>query len=575
MTTLNSQQRAAVESTAKKILVVAGPGSGKTATLTARIVHLIQSGTPASRIVAITFTNAAADEIQRRVDASLGGAGPDGVPVQTVKLGFIGTIHSYAMNILRQHGSVINLPPRLSVMDEVQADEALMATAKLLHYKGTKTALEEAVKDRLEDLFRLSETTRPNNLSPAQLVAYEYFVQMLHDGCLSFDAIVGFAKPVLEACAGNMAVEELLVDEYQDCSNLTDWICKALPGRKFFVGDPDQAIYGFAGGNVQNIVGLANDKEWATFILEDNYRSVRPICEAATRLIERNMNRVRKVVRPVPRPPDKVWPVKFFHFSTPASEVAFIVAELRVALHTGKTCAVLARSNYVANATAIALEAAGIPLRKKERLVKPADWMLARRFVALAANPDNDTLAHRFLADTKGQKFADKVRLEAAEAGRTINGHLMKLPDNLDLSTLPQIFQSIGISADSAKLVEKARETLRPEDGAAELCIALGNPELHYKEVGDGRAVVVTTMHSAKGREWDWVFIVGADEQVIPGTTTEGPKVQEERRLMFVAATRPRERLVVTSAMTRTRGDWQKRPEAAQPSRFCYELGIV
>jgi hypothetical protein len=258
----------------------------------------------------------------------------------------------------------------------------------------------------------------------------------------------------------------------------------------------------------------------------------------------------------------------------PHQEVDFVARELRVAREGRKTCAVLARSNYIANATALALEQQGIVVRKKEKLAKPGDFGLARRFVALASNPENDSLAYWFLNATRGQKFADKAKLEAALAGRSINGHLLKMPEELDVKQVPDVLAKIAVSAESIAIVRKAIDGLRDGDGVAELGIALGNPELHYREVGDGSAVTVTTIHAAKGREWDWVFIVGSEDAVIPGKA-EGPQLYEERRLMFVAVTRARERVVLTHCETRTRGEWQKRPEPAIPSRFLYQLGIV
>lgn len=561
---LNHEQTQAVESGHENTLVIAGPGSGKTTVIAHRIAHLA-AYEPAGGVVAITYTNAAAREIQARVDSL--GAG------RTMKLGFIGTIHGYALRLLREHGKLLGLPARVSVMDEKQAEEMLELVTTDLHVKEPKKNIEAAVRVRLEDLSSVAVgSPRPAHLNGAQLVAFEYFYRMLESGALSFDAIVAFGAVAAQWAA---EVNELLVDEYQDCNNMTHRLCMRVPSRKFFVGDSDQAIYGFAGGNIRNIIELANrDEDWRMFFLKTNYRSAPDICKAADRLIRCNRMRVHKsmecnsahdgsVSAPEPLP-------------TPGSEYAFIAKELSTALISragfAKSCAVLCRTNGMAAEVADSLLAAGISIRRKTWQEKPKDWQLARRFIALAANPENDVLAYWFICLTRGAPFANKMRLESVDAGNTLNGHYLKMPDNMDVAQVPDVLSRIGVGAESIALVKKAAETLLPEDGIVELAVALGNQELHWTETGGG--VTVTTMHAAKGREWDWVFVAGAEDETIPGSRAD-VNVEEERRLMFVAITRARERLVITSSESRRLNRWDKCSTATTQSRFIKEMGIT
>lgn len=555
---LNPEQQEAVESDHQNTLVVAGPGTGKTRVLVHRIDYIAEQAP--GGIVAITYTNAAAREIQERVNA---------MREHPVKLGFIGTIHGYALKLLRAHGAHLGLPERVSVMDEEQADELLEMVACDLHVKESKKALQTAVRVKLDNLSGVSASTRPDHLSGAQLVAYEYFARMLEHGALSFDAIIAFACVVAPRAKD---VTELLVDEYQDCSDAVHLLCQAVPGRKFIVGDPDQAIYGFAGGNVRNIIDVSRMEDFHTIILRRNYRSAKSICTAAERLIVKNRLRVSKGIDCQTASNGMVEALE--PLETPGIEFARVGTMLAPLAENGSTLsvAVLARSNAIVADAATVLQSMGIRVRKKQRSEKPRDWMVARRFIALAANPENDMLAFWFIALTRGAKQAAKIRLDAATEAKSLNGHYLKMPDNIDLGQIPDILGRIGVGPESIDLVKKATAGLLPEEGIAELAIALGNAELHTTETGDG--IHVTTMHAAKGREWDWVFIVGADDEVIPGNRAN-VDIEEERRLMFVAVTRARERLVITTARERKAGQWMKRPEPATPSRFIAEMALV
>lgn len=251
---LDAEQRAAVEATGDKTLVLAGAGSGKTRTLAARIIHLIQNGAHPSRIAAITFTQAAAKELQDRINQSL----EDGA--EPLALGYVGTIHGYALRILNAYGSSVGLPPKLSVMDEEQAAEALERVIDELHYRFSQSHLREAIPDELEKLS-LNRRTRHHggSLSKEELVAFEFVNRMIEGGVLSFDAILALATHALIHCNGaGPEADHLLVDEAQDCGDLEFRFIMNHPGAKFLVGDPDQSVMGFLGANPRNLIDLWN-----------------------------------------------------------------------------------------------------------------------------------------------------------------------------------------------------------------------------------------------------------------------------------------------------------------------------
>jgi superfamily I DNA/RNA helicase len=308
------------------------------------------------------------------------------------------------------------------------------------------------------------------------------------------------------------------------------------------------------------------------FTLQTNYRCSPNICEAAQKLINHNRIRVGKRTEASRAKKKDDWPVvAWIDNADSYSEWNLIAKELLHGAKTKRECAVLCRTNDIAFECAQCLQA-WVPVRKRERTEKPHDWPMVQSFLSFAMNPENDFAAYWFVRISKGDWFADKVRLEAAQAGQSINGYCMRVPNTATYDDIWTGLCSIGTSAESLQLVKKAQEALLPGEGVAALAIALGNEELHYREEGQG--VTVTTYHASKGREFDWVIVAGCDDEVIPGKVT-GPDLEENRRLLFVAMTRARERLIFTSAKSRKVGHWQKWPQDTTPSRFLSELGLV
>lgn len=238
---LDQEQTQAVESRSNLILVCASPGSGKTATLVNRLVRLMRQGADWRKMVIITFTNAAANEIVKRVRGEFLNPGP--------RFGYIGTLHGYMLKLLQEHGNLVGLPQTIGVMDEEQTGELVEQCIAEMSWKGSKTAV----------LVRIADG--PFNFKgapgPVDLVAVHFWRFMQRTGLLSFDALLHYGLRLITFWRVP-EIEHLLVDEVQDLNDVEFGVIDALPARnRFLVGDVDQAIFGWKGGNCQHMIDLA------------------------------------------------------------------------------------------------------------------------------------------------------------------------------------------------------------------------------------------------------------------------------------------------------------------------------
>lgn len=545
MSDLNRAQEEAATTTSERAVVIASPGSGKTRTLVARIQFLLEQGVSPLDIVAITYTIAAGREIQSRI----GGA----------RLGHCGTIHSYALKLLTEHHQLLNLPPRIAVLDEEQVEELLKDWAAAMRCRDSIAKLKELARNwswaESESLGKRANRTL------SQLVVDSAYNRMLTSGALSYDAILAFAVALAQNHTTNLKPKHLLVDEYQDCSAMTHQLCTTLPAAsRYFVGDPDQSIFGWIGGSPEFLV--SESQQWERYDIEENYRSVPEVCHAAQNLIQNNRRRVAKAV--VAARTDR-GSFEFQQHATGAAEVAWLIRELSKADNPSE-CAVICRTNDLAESVAFGLEAAGISVAKDRPTDLPPDWRECKRLIALCESPDNDELAYWFICSTKGKTAADHARLFAADAFCSINQSALKIPTGLTPSDVLPFLGRYGISAAALAIVGRWIEQM-PEAGLNDLLITLNATEGEARTSSPG--VTVSTVHRAKGREWRAVYVVGCEEGHWPGRNAD---VEEERRVMFVAVTRAKDRCVVSWAMSR-RTKWAKEDQPRQVSRFVAELG--
>jgi len=542
----NAQEKV-ITSPASSILVLAGPGSGKTSTMIGRIRRLIASGVKAAEMVIITFTNAAAGEIVRRISE----------PDKEIRFGYIGTLHGFCLKLLQEYGSVIGYGKRVTVLDDEQAIEMLLLTAKALKCRASENDLLETKRQGPHV---------GGNMTQRELAVQTYFAKLRETATLDFDMILFEARRLLDKNT-RLPWSHLFVDEYQDSGNLDATIYRALPCKhKFFVGDPDQAIYGFRGGNIQNI--LTATVECELHLLEENYRSALNICTMANKLIRFNRYRHEKLIRCMNNAPGygTAWVCK-----TDDGEAAHIATHIGNWIAEGSETpdeiAVLCRSNSIAAKVAQAIEAAKIPVRKKPVNNNPEDWSFAKLTLDLLVNPNNETIAGFWINHKFEKAEAEKLK----RAAKIKQCPLISLPEippipSTTLASMPEDMARLGVSRQSIEKIQaKQAELISPT--LLELAFAISRDTEQKHEEGHG--VTVTTIHAAKGREWSTVIICGCEQEVIPGNRGD---LEEERRIMFVAVTRAKQRLVVSYSQARRQPWGRQSYEDHEPSQFLLEL---
>jgi DNA helicase-2/ATP-dependent DNA helicase PcrA len=568
---MNQQQQQTIDSNHPRIVCIAGPGSGKTMTLIERIKRLIKDGARPLGIVVITYTNNAADEIIER----LGG----------ITLGFCGTLHSYILKLLREYGpQVLGLPEKLAVIDDDTRKVILDDIIQELHYTGTKRDLDKALADRAAD---------PTvSMDRATLVAATYHRRLLENGMLDYDGILGYGMRLLKTWRQSEATvvpivddkwgvidkqaiktmpiiaQYLLVDEGQDMSAIDAQIYALLPVvHRFIVADYDQAIFAFRGGNPKHVLELAKNPEWEVHCLDVNYRCDYELAGPANNLIAHNTNRIEKHIVPVSTCGGEV---TVRSFVDDAAELRAIDRDL-AGVYDGR--AILCRTNKEVDRIADELKAHGVSVQLRRSSDMPPDWEKTRLTVAFLSNPENDMLAIRILEQSWGHEETIKARREAELAMVSINNWAMHLTQ-IDVADVLQALVDSKTSPESLDIVEKVVKGLPANAGMDELTLRLSDYDLRLKPEGM-TGLYIGTIHSAKGREWDAVYLPGWSQENFPGKALE-----ELRRLAFVAITRARHRVWISWPMQRM--TWKsKETEGAgliqqyNPSQFIVEMGLV
>lgn len=455
------EQLAIVTADEQRLLVLAAAGSGKTRVLVWRIEYLINEGNlDPSKMVAITFTNIAADELKRRLDA------------MGIRIGFVGTLHAFALRHIAQHGHKLGYKGMPTILSEEAAIDQRKATLKKLKLPASTT------------LEAIDEAIGIKGTSNAHLCALQYRKDMRAANALDFTLILAEFATLL--AADGLELDALFVDEYQDSgqrdARIYDMITAAADFR---VGDPDQSMYSFRGGKIENIMRLS--KEWKTYRLPTNYRSARSIIATANRLMENELGR-RDLMESFRRETGVVTLKQYPNVLTEAASVAAFIR------HSGRPAsdfAVLTRFNARADAVRAALSSEGVTVRK---MAKPA------------LNGPTMSALH----DMNDDSF-----------------------DNVNAGA---VFAAAGLDMSDIRIIgENWKGTL------AETLVAL---ELAEEEaVGEG--VHVGTVHSLKGGEKLIVFVLGMESHTWPGKKA-GPDLAEERRVAYVAFTRAQDELHVS-----------------------------
>jgi len=609
---LNKQQIEAVEHIDGPCLVMAGAGSGKTSVLTTRIVNLIESGVRDYNILAITFTNKAAKEMRDRINAMIGDISS-----------FIGTFHSFGLRVIRENYMYVGLDKNFTIID---SEDVLSIIKKILKNMNldTKQFSPYYIRNKISfiknQMLSNLEIEKFFNTSIDKVVAdvyVKYNEMMKINNSIDFDDLL--LKPV-ELFKDNKDILEkyqdrfkyILIDEYQDTNPVQYKLVKILAERHrnlFVVGDVNQSIYAFRQADYRNIINFERDYKDAKIIkLEENYRSTNNILNAANSVIKNNQERKDL----------KLWSqkgegvkIKYLRSYDEKHEVTLVLSEIQKLLDEGyerSEIGVLYRTNAQSRVVEEQFLKKGIPYKvvgsyyfynRKEikdlisylRLIyNNHDEVSLRRIINVPKRGIGDTAIKNLenvsmlegismfdaLSSKKELEFKDLI-LDLVKASESMS--LTELIDEvLEKSSLKQFLEDDKTLENELRLdnlmeFKSITASFEERTGNVNLGdfleeISLISDISSHKE--DNNEVTLMTIHSAKGLEFDIVFLIGMEEGIFPhNMSLMEDNLEEERRLCYVGITRARDRLYITNAKRRM---LYGKDQMNLPSRFISEI---
>lgn len=631
---LNSEQATAVRAPAQPLLVLAGAGTGKTRVITTRIAHLVRSGTPPERILAVTFTNKAAREMQQRASDILG--------KRKKTKPEISTFHALCVRILRRHIQKLGYPSKFAIYD--RADQETAARSTLRELKTPSQSL------RPSDLLYFIGHWKNQGIDPdtaereaesereqIAAIAYTRYQSTLQaSGAVDFDDLLLLTEKLLQSDEDARAEEagrfdHILIDEYQDTNASQYRITQMLAATHrslCVVGDDDQSIYGWRGAEVEHILRFQHDWPEAMVIrLETNYRSRPEILTVANRLIAFNSQRHEKQLRPARR--GGVAP-RILQFQDETAEAKTVVKDIYDLLQQTPTqprhVAILFRTNEQPRAFETALRQAGIPYalvggmsfydRREVRdllaylkvFAAPADEVSLLRILntpprgiprpAQAALIQAATLAGKPAYHILPSADAiDGVSTKAATAmrgfGELIDKYAKRFTTGKDLvESMRHLINAIGYTDEvkrrypdegecetrlsAVEQLLSAAGSYQQETGSCSLEGFLDATLLDQRdqtEEEERNAVFLMTLHAAKGLEFPHVYLAGMEEGLLPhhrSISDETEKSIDEERRLCYVGI-TRAQDRLTLSLCLSRHKWGKQQEMI-PSRFLYEM---
>ena len=627
LATLNEQQRMAASHIQGPLLILAGPGSGKTHVITNRIANMLAQGIDARRIVALTFTNKAAEEMKKRIRTL--------APNERV---WTSTFHRFCSRMLRQYANLVGLKENFTIYDAGDSKQVLKQAIKgvginLKHY--TPASLGNRIsKAKSEGLtyenFKPQIGHALEHITAKIYPEYQKLLQLAN--AVDFDDLLLYAVDLLTNSpelreALDDRFEYMMIDEYQD-TNLAQYQLIRLLNQRHqnlaVTGDPDQSIYGWRGANIGNILRFESDFENAQVVrLEQNYRSTPEILNVADQLIKNNSRRKKKSLYTESEPGD---PVRLVSYPNPKDEAADIADTIALAVSRGERepsdFAILYRTNHLSRLLERSMTAVGLPYQ----IVNGTEFYQRKEIKDLMGylhllNNSADSVAFERVVNvpprkigkvTLGrlQEYAVSHGLPMLEAARQIDQvDTIKKATSSKLKKFVEMYDRLcqhvflPVSELLQKVLEETEyrewlefnETKDDVDRAGnvdELLVAASEFDLEFNEDGtpletylertalvaatdawdnESNFVTLMTLHAAKGLEFPSVFIIGLEDGVLPHqrSSSNDDELEEERRLFFVGITRAEKHLQISRCQSRfQRGSYWP----TIPSRFLMEL---
>lgn len=626
---LNPQQRKAVTAGNGPVLVLAGPGSGKTRVLTQRIAYLIaEEGIRPYRILAVTFTNKAAREMQSRVEKLLGQAATEGM--------LLGTFHSICARLLRREAEHLPIASNFVIFDDDDQERIVKGVIRELNLNEKSyrpASVHASISNAKNELIGSDDYPITNYRDEVVKRVYaEYQKRLVASNAVDFDDLLVYTARLLE---DNPAVREkyarrfehVLVDEFQDTNLAQYTLLKHLASAHhniFVVGDPDQSIYRWRGADWRNVQRFEQDfPDAQVILLEQNYRSRQTILDAAMSVIDRAPHRRKKKLFTERGEGEKIY---YYEAPDDYAEASFVVDTI-AQLVAGRQfepgeCAVM----YRTNAQSRLLEEAFLQARLPYRLVG-AQRFYGRRevkdiiaFLRLVHNPADEASLDRVINVPPrgiGDKTITALHMIARQANTSPGAVLLDLGRGSDSPfwsqfsdrsvitladfgaglenwknaattlTVSELFDRIVADLNYKAYIDDESEegedrwenvhelrrlalehSMRTLDEFLENVALVADQDTLQDNIN---APTLLTLHAAKGLEFGAVFIVGLDDGILPHSRSfdEPEQIEEERRLFYVGITRTKDRLYLLRAVQRGGRGYA---EETYPSRFLDDI---
>ena len=613
LNTLNDEQKKAVMHLEGPCLVLAGAGSGKTRVLTTRIAYLIDNGIPSYNILAITFTNKAAKEMKERVEALVPG-----------NYAYVGTFHSLGVRILRENCKECGLKSNFTILD---SDDVLSLIKRIMKNKemDPKEIAPSYVRNRISFIKNENLSSREidnlfNTVAEKRVLEiYQTYQELIHkNNSVDFDDLLVLPVELFKKYPEVLdkyqeKFKYILVDEYQDTNEVQYQFNKLLAGKHrnlFVVGDANQSIYGFRNANFRNILNFEKDyKDAYVVTLESNYRSTNNILECANCVIRNNKERKELNLKGTIGDGVKT---QYITCENGKMEALTIIDEIKKLYNQGydyKDIGILYRTNGQSRLLEEVFLKENIPYN-----VVGAYYFYQRKeikdllsYLKLINNQNDDIALRRVINEPKrgiGEKAIENLSSDALRLGSSMFDaiskgkelafkdlilDMIKAQDNLSLTEfIDYVIDKSGMKAsltsekslendlrlDNLEEFKSVTASFEERTGSVNLSDFLEEISLvadisEHKEEKD--AVTLMTIHSAKGLEFDCVFLCGMEEGIFPHQNSFGSdaEIEEERRLCYVGITRARKVLYLTNAHSRI---LYGREQVNPPSRFIKEI---